>query len=147
MTKFDHRIPLRAVILGSMFFAACGAGSTEYAARGEPIAPDVELEVEMNRVRSADGQWPLTVQVQELPRPSDMGASVRAYVAWAQEPGADAPRFLGVLRYDQDARFGEVDASTEHDQLTIFVTAEATEQPTAPSDQVIVRRDIAHDPR
>lgn len=132
-------------IAAAMLLAACGS-SAEYPAEGEAIAPEAELEVEMNWTRSADGLYPLTVQVEELPWPSEMGESVRAYAAWAVEGDAD-PRFLGVLRYDRDARFGEVDAATPEDRLTVFVTAEETEQPSAPSDLVIARREIVHAPR
>ena len=133
-----------SLIAGSTLLAGCAGSSMEYAAQGEPLSPEVELEIEMARVSTSDGQWPLTVQVEELPWPSELDA--RSYAVWAEEPGADAPRFLGVLRYDQDARFGELDATTPHAQLTVFVTAEQSDAPSSPSDRVVVRRAIVHDP-
>lgn len=143
---FRNQTLLATLLASATLLAACGASSLEYAAQGEPIAPEVEMEIEFARASTSTGQYPLTVQLEELPRPSDIGEGVQAYVAWAQEPGSEAPRMLGVLRYDQDAQFGEVGASTTHTELTIFVTAEESREPSAPSDRVIVRREIVHHP-
>jgi hypothetical protein len=137
-------IPRSLPLVCAALLAACGGG-IEYAAEGEALAPEAELEVEMAQT-AREGHWPMTVEVEELPRPAELGESVRAYAAWAREPGADGPRFLGVLEYDRDARFGQLHTTTPHDRLSVFVTAERSERPSAPSERVVARLDVVHEP-
>ncbi|HJL16581.1 MAG TPA: hypothetical protein RMH99_13040 [Sandaracinaceae bacterium LLY-WYZ-13_1] len=136
---------LPALAACAALLVGCGGG-IEYGARGEEITPEAELEIEMARNPRDDGQWPITVEVDELPRPHELGDAVRSYAVWMVEPESETPRFVGTMTYDRDARFGQLHSTTPHDRLTVIVTAEETESPSAPSAMVIARREIHHDP-
>jgi hypothetical protein len=121
-----------------LLLAACGADA-RYIVIGSARAPSASGIVELEEL---DGSSTLvTVHLEYLHPPAKIDAQSTTYVVWFAGP-TGAPLRAGTLRYNPEARTGDLTATSPFDQLTVKVTAERDGSPPTPSSTVIATQSV-----
>jgi hypothetical protein len=134
----DAMTPLAALLIASQPLAGC-ATRAEYVVEGTERSIGVDglitiapLAEDVNRVK---------VDLEHLPPPERHDRRARVFVVWLTPPDS-APIRAGRLAYDRDARRGSLEATTPNDAVHVQVTAEPTSDVGAPSEVVVVSRQV-----
>jgi hypothetical protein len=77
------------------------------------------------------------VQVKHMATPQSLTPARQGYLVWVQPRGKD-PELLGTLRVNEGLE-GSLKAITPYKEFEVFVTAEDSLKPEAPSSTVILR--------
>ncbi len=118
------------------------AGSSEYLVEGTPKAVGAKGDLQIEEIDGGNNM--VTLKLEHLPRPQQLGEGLESYVAWILPPYR-APINAGTLAFDEDSREGNVMATTPLDNFIFKVTAESNEKATAPSSVVIVEQHVNTD--
>jgi hypothetical protein len=121
-------------------FGLAGCGGTEYRAGGIGKA---QFEVTLDD-RTVAGNFPMTVEIDRLVPPWEVGREYRHFAVWSVPHGERTPRLEGFLDYDRDARSGRLETVTPHDAFAIFVTAERSGIPSEPSEAIVAGQSVEH---
>jgi hypothetical protein len=98
-------------------------------------APAAEGKVITNNDRN--GNTNVEVEVKHMATPQSLTPAKQGYLVWVQPRGKD-PELLGALRVNEDLQ-GSLKATTPYKEFEVFVTAEDSLKPEAPSSTVILR--------
>lgn len=101
------------------------------------VGADGHIEV----VREDGGNYLVTIEAQNVPPPARLGDGLTTYVVWFR-PAEQQPLRMGILAYDEDARTGEMRATTTNTSFEVLVTAETAADVASPSDIVIFRTSV-----
>jgi hypothetical protein len=123
-----HVLRATLAVTAAAVLGACG--DDRFIVIGSAKAPSTSGFVEIED--ASDDGLSLLVHLEHLHPASRVDPAARHYVVWFQGT-AGAPRYAGVLRYHADRRTGELLAAAPFTKLTVKITAETSEQPSAPS--------------
>jgi hypothetical protein len=128
--------PLFALLLaGGLGLGAC-ASQESYTLRPGVRSPAAVGEVNVKTTKN-DNQS-LTVKVDHLAMPSDLGPSLNTYVVWIA-PGRDQPPMpVGQIEVSKD-RSGQIQVLTPFKSFDVLVTAEPSATPPKPSPFVVLQ--------
>ena len=101
--------------------------------------PSVHGEVEIEKIDKE--QRLVTMQLDELPPPSQIEAGLTHYAVWFVVVGED-PQFQGTLEYDETSRIGRASVPTSLREFEMRVTAEGSATPTTPSYLLVASQQI-----
>ena len=87
--------------------------------------------------RDKNGNSTVQLEVWHLAQPQDLTPPAETYVVWARA-AAQPPEHKGVLRVNADLQ-GDLRFVTAAGEFAVFITAEASSSPTAPSAQEVLR--------
>ena len=124
-----------ALLLVFSFLAALTLWAREDRLVNTGTAPAAEGKVITDNDRNGDTN--VDVHVKHMATPQSLTPARQAYLVWVQPRGKD-PELLGALRVNSDLE-DSLKATTPHKDFEIFVTAEDTMRPEAPSSAVILR--------
>lgn len=113
------------------------AGASELALRGTAQSRAAEGTAELEELD--DGRILVTLEMQKLPRPRQLGADLTTYLVWFLPPDGEAEK-AGVLQYDDVSRSGYLVESTPMSRFGIRVTAERSPDVDRPSEHVVAER-------
>lgn len=91
--------------------------------------------------QDSNGNTKLQIKVKYLAQPSSLTPARANYVVWVQASGHEA-KDQGVLRVGTD-RSGTFELVTPYSKFAIFVTAEDSPQPGAPSGEKVLTANIS----
>ncbi len=124
-----------ALVVG---IAACG-GPSDVTLTGTQQAVGMDGTVRIQEVEG--GNRLLKVELEHLPPPQRLGPDLNTYILWLAEDGG-VHRRASALQYNENNRTGAAVATTPSRHIVLTVTAESTPEPTAPSHNVIAKREI-----
>lgn len=130
--------PVAAALL---WLAACGADG-RHVIIGSARAPSASGVVEVDDI--GGGATQVAVHLEHLHPPDRQREDLTHYVAWFVPPQG-APVRAGALRYDTEARTGDLTETSPFSEFEVRITAESESQPATPSEFVIARQKIAVD--
>lgn len=106
-------------------------------------APATEAEVEIDRHKlRKTGNSELSLDVDHLPPPAELGDNLTTFVVWLKPEGAEQPQNMGELEYDPNRRHGSLDILTPYDQFSLWVTAEPAATPLDRGNVVVASGDF-----
>jgi hypothetical protein len=108
---------------------------------GTARAPSASGIVEADA--SGDGAT-VSVHLDFLHPPSRLQEGLSSYVVWFVPP-AGAPVRAGALRYDPEARTGDLTETAPFMEFMVKITAERDARPAAPSELVIATQNVSID--
>ena len=122
--------------------AAVGCSSAlTYTPRADALAPGADVRVSAE-VETAQSLTRVRVRASNLPPPSRLSPSGRAFVVWAR-PNANAPwGRVGALTYDEGGRSGEFTGTVPFVVFDLLVSTEAASDVAAPSDKVLITQHV-----
>ena len=85
-----------------------------------------------------NGNTAMHIKVEHLAAPSTVAESHTVYVVWIQPKDQPAEN-AGVLRVNNDSLEGDLRATTPFKKFDVFITAEDSPRPQAPSGDEILR--------
>jgi|SRR5690242_14056800 len=91
--------------------------------------------------QDSNGNTKLQIKVKYLAQPSSLTPARANYVVWIQANGHEA-KAQGVLKVGAD-RSGTFEVVTPYSEFAIFVTAEDSPQPVAPSGEKVLTANIS----
>jgi hypothetical protein len=121
-------------LLFSFLFAAIAWGR-EDRLNNTGTAPAAEGKVITDNDRN--GNTGVEVHVKHMATPQSLTPAKQTYLVWIQARGKD-PELLGALRVNEGLE-GSLKAATPYKEFEIFITAEDTLKPEAPSSIVILK--------
>jgi hypothetical protein len=121
--------------------AACGADG-RYVVIGSAAAPSASGIVEVDDIGGGNTQ--VAVHVEHLHPPARLKDGYGHFVVWFV-PGAGAPVRAGALRYDSEARTGDLTETSPFREFEVRITAEKDSRPAAPSEVVVATQAVAID--
>jgi hypothetical protein len=137
-----RRLALLALLLGGLSaLQACGSGG-RFVVLGTARAPSTSGIIEVDDLDG--GSTLVTVHLEHLHPPDRLADGLQSYVVWFQGP-AGSPIRAGELRYDAEARTGDLAETAPFTHLVVSVTAEASAGATQPSDYVVASHEISVD--
>lgn len=125
----------------ALWLLACGADG-RYVVIGTARAPSASGIVEVDDI--GGGSTQVAVHIEYLHPPSRLQDGFAHYVVWFV-PKSGGPVRGGMLRFDPEARTGDLTATSPFMDFEVRVTAERDEKPAAPSEFVIATQRIAID--
>ncbi|RAL20419.1 hypothetical protein DL240_16575 [Lujinxingia litoralis] len=128
---------LVVVALG-LVLSAC-SGASEYRMESGQRTAGAEGIVEVTSDKN--GNRVVSLSVAHLPRPGQLDESAATYVVWVSPDGTNYNYNVGQLRLADD-RTGQVSFTTPFPSFAMVVTAEAHSTVLAPSDQVVLKREV-----
>ena len=138
MYRIDaHMIALIALL--TLTWTGCG-GAPDYLLIGSARAPSADGIVELDEI---DGGTALvTVHMERLPPPRNLGEGNRHYVVWFESDDGKKVR-AGELVYQVETRTGDLIKTCPFSRFTLKVTAEKTPEPAAPGSFVVAEQRIS----
>ncbi|MDH3201830.1 MAG: hypothetical protein OEM15_13125 [Myxococcales bacterium] len=130
---------LRYVFLFAVLAVASCNRPADYAIVGSADVPSVHGDVRIEKIDG--GQLLFTVQLDELPPPSQIEPGLTDYVLWFVVVGEDPQRAI-VLEYDAEARVGRASVATSLRDFEMQVTAENNPEPNTPSYLLVASQQI-----
>jgi hypothetical protein len=132
---------LALALLVCATFLGCG-GPLRFTPQGTEKAPGADalitaaVNAEMVITR-------LNITVKNLPPPGRLEPSASDFVVWARKDGDTPWQRIGALKYDGDARKGElVEASVPQTQFELIISIEKQSDPASPSPSVVISQKI-----
>lgn len=122
----------------ALSLTACG-GPSEFALVGSGGAAGADGNVQVEDVDG--GNHLLTIHVEHLPPPERLHEGLTTYAVWLVAAGA-TPVKAGHLDFDAETRMGNLVATTPLPEFEMKITAETDANSTAPSDTVVLTRQI-----
>ncbi len=98
-------------------------------------------EGELTITTDDNGNQLLNLTVAHLPLPSRLEESMATYVVWVQPEDSSTSYNMGQIRLS-DARTGELNFTSPFPAFSLMVTAEVEPTVYAPSNQVVLRRQV-----
>jgi hypothetical protein len=137
------RPALRLAALAALLLTglACGGGG-RFVVLGTARAPSTSGIIEVDDLDG--GNTLVTVHLEHLHPPDRLADGLQSYVVWFQGPGG-SPIRAGELRYDSEARTGDLAETAPFTHLVVSVTAETDAEATQPSDYVVASHEISVD--
>jgi hypothetical protein len=120
---------------------ACGADG-RYVMIGTARAPSASGIVEVDDI--GGGSTQVAVHIEFLHPPSRLQEGLTRFVVWFV-PGSGGTVRGGALRFDPEARTGDLTATSPFMDFEVKVTAERDDQPRAPSEFVVATQKISID--
>lgn len=111
-----------------------GIGQHKITLRPASAVPGASGEAEIGRDKN--GNSTVHLRVWHLAPPENLTPTARVYVVWVQAGGAPAEN-KGVLKVNDDLQ-GEMRFLTAAREFEVFITAEITPSPAAPSAQPVL---------
>lgn len=111
----------------------------DYAVVGSAEVPSVHGDVEIEKIDK--DQLLVTVQLDQLPPPSQIEEGLTDYVVWFVIVGEDPQRQVA-LEYDAATRVGRASIPTALREFEMRVTAENTPAPDTPSYLLVASQQI-----
>jgi hypothetical protein len=124
-----------------LWLVACGADG-RYVVIGTARAPSASGIVEVDDIGGGGTQ--VAVHIESLHPPSRLQDRLSHYVVWFV-PTSGAPVRGGALRFDPEARTGDLTETSPFTEFEVRVTAERNSKPAAPSEFVIATQRISID--
>lgn len=125
-----------ALFLGSLLLAAAACGADRFIVIGTTTAPSTSGFVEIVKARDDGGT--ILVRMEQLHPVDRIDPSAKYYVVWLQASDSSgahgAPLLAGPLRYNPDARSGELRTNAPFPKFIVKITAETTDKPATPSE-------------
>jgi len=128
-------------LLAGFLLLACGADG-RYVVIGTARAPSASGIVEVDDIGS--GATQVAVHLEYLHPPSRLQEGLRSYVVWFVPP-AGAPLRGGALRYDPEARTGDLTETAPFMEFMVKITAERDARPPTASNLVIATQNVSID--
>ncbi len=119
--------------------SGCASPSVYQLQSGERSAG---AEGEMTVTTDGNGNQVIDLQVAHLPRPSQLSEQMAIYTVWIRPADGGQYYNVGRLRLADD-RTGSLNFVTPFSAYDLLVTAEAKPTEMSPSDQVVLRREVA----
>ena len=130
---------LRFVFLFAVLAVTSCHRPADYAVVGSAEVPSVHGDVEIEKIDK--GQLLVTVELDQLPAPSQIEAGLTDYVLWFVVVGED-PQRQTVLEYDAEGRVGRASVPTSLREFEMRITAESTPTPDTPSYLLVASQQI-----
>ncbi|MFO7564254.1 MAG: hypothetical protein R6X02_16525 [Enhygromyxa sp.] len=133
------------ILLGAALFALSGCQMQKESAMLQPgeRAPATQAEVKVDRKDDREtGNRELSLDVDHLPPPSELGEEFTTFVVWLAPEGSERAQNVGELDYNPSRRSGSLDVVTPYDQFTIWVTAEPASNPLDRGEVVVASGDL-----
>ena len=111
----------------------------EFKMRSSPLAPAATASIHANSDRN--GNLDITLEAKHLAPPDRLAQPHTVYVVWIQAPGKESQQ-LGVLRVNTDDMAASLRTKTPYRSFDLFVTAEDSPQPAAPSSAEVLRGSV-----
>jgi hypothetical protein len=124
-----------------LWLVACGADG-RYVVIGTARAPSASGIVEVDDI--GGGSTQVAVHVEHLHPPSRLQDGLTHYVVWFVPTSGAAVR-AGALRFDPEARTGDLTETCPFMEFEVRITAERDAEPRAPSELVIATQRISID--
>ncbi len=138
MRSAPSAVSCLCLLLAASPLVGCGADA-RYVVIGSPRAPTTSGIVELEELDG--GSTLVTVHLEHLHPPTRLDQGTTQYVAWFEGP-TGAPIRAGTVRYDPEARTGDLTATSPFDKLTVKITAERDASPATPSATVIATQSV-----
>jgi hypothetical protein len=129
----------RYLILAVVFCLSCG-GPPGVVLIGSARAASADGLVDAKKI--GDRGTRVTVHMERLPSPEQLGPGLKYYVVWFEGDGGK-PIKAGSLRYEPETRIGDLVRICVFREFRIRITAERSIDVTAPSDLIIAERAIS----
>ena len=130
---------LRFIFLFAVLAVASCNRPADYAVVGSAEVPSVHGDVRIEKIDK--GQLLFTVQLDELPPPSQIEPGLTDYVLWFVVVGED-PRRQIALEYDTETLVGRASVPTSLRVFEMRITAENTPEPNTPSFLLVASQQI-----
>jgi hypothetical protein len=137
VTKHKKRAAVVAVV-AAIAMAGC-ASTQKYTLNPGPNTPAATGTAKVETSKQGNEKVELTVD--HLPEPASLGGASN-YVVWIEPAGEQQVMPAGALKIDEN-RQGKLDFVTPYKDFNVIVTAERTTAPSEPSDEVVLRGQIA----
>lgn len=121
---------MRFIFLFAVLAVASCNPPADYAVVGSADLPSVHGDIRIEKIDK--GQLLFTVQLDELPPPSQIESGLTDYVLWFVVVGED-PQRQAALEYDAAALVGRASVPTSLRDFEMRITAENTPEPSTPS--------------
>jgi hypothetical protein len=125
----------------ALLLCACGADG-RYVVIGSARAPSASGVVEVDDI--GGGSTQVAVHLEYMHPPSRLQDGLSQYVVWFV-PKSGAPVRGGTLRFDPEARTGDLTATSPFMDFEVRITAERDSRPAAPSEFVVATQQISID--
>jgi hypothetical protein len=136
-------LPIPALVQGCLLLAACmGCGDDRFIVVGTATASSTSGFVEIDS--DDDDGAEITVHMAQLHPVERIDPSAKSYMVWL-DGGQGAPLRAGKLKYNPEQRTGELKTRSPFLKFVVKITAEASDNPSTPSDVVVATQDIAVD--
>ena len=126
---------LMLALAGQM--AACSS-TAEYAVTGNERAAGVDGTI---TISEGDQTNVVEIELNHLPPPERLSKGMKQYVVWFEGKGAAAVK-AGNLAYDVSDRSGKMRATTPYRQVVVKISAEASDNAGAPSEVVVMTKQV-----
>lgn len=124
-----------------LLLSACGADG-RYIVIGNASAPSTSGVVEVDALDGDSTQ--VAIHFEALHAPSRLGDGLKVYMVWFEPLSGSAVR-AGELRYDTEARTGDLSQTSPFRQFTLKITAERDTRVSSPSNFVVASQRIMVD--
>ncbi|MHB1844881.1 MAG: hypothetical protein ACYCWW_08625 [Deltaproteobacteria bacterium] len=119
-------LPIAVLVLS---LAGCAGNAYEML----PTTREPAAQGHLKTKETSNGNTQIKLLVQHLAPANKLSEGATTYVVWVRPAGGDGkPLNVGALKVDSDLE-GELVTVTSFSRFTVFVTAEADSQVTAPS--------------
>lgn len=126
-----------------LLFVGLGCGADgRFVVIGTARAPSTSGIIEVDDIDG--GSTLVTVHLEHLHPPNRLAEDFKSYVVWFESEDGSALR-AGELRYDPDARTGDLAETSPMTSFVVKVTAERAKTSSTPSDFVIATRKVSID--
>lgn len=118
--QFTWQMAFSTVALG-IFAAGCASSGSELTMNRSGAVQDAEAEIKLRE--ESNGNTEVRLQVQRLPKASELNEKAETYVVWAQAPEGGEVFNLGALDVGDNGR-GEMETLTPLKKFDLYITAE-----------------------
>ncbi|RDV37192.1 hypothetical protein DV096_14505 [Bradymonadaceae bacterium TMQ3] len=133
-----HSTVLMVVMALGLVLSAC-SGANEYRMESGERTAGAEGMVAVSS--DENGNRVVALSVAHLPRPGQLDDSMATFVVWISPEGTNYNYNMGQLRLAED-RTGAVTFTTPFPSFSMIVTAESHSTVLAPSDQIVLKREV-----
>ncbi len=139
--RWPPALPLlaRCAVMCAVLCTVAGCGAQRFIIIGTASAPSTSGYVEIEHVDKHEVA--IKVRMEQLHPAERLDAAFSSYVVWLQGESGNPVR-AGSLRYDADARAGELRTKTPFRKFVVKVTAEANDKPSAPSHFMVASQEV-----
>jgi hypothetical protein len=131
---------ISAMALAIMFLFATLAEAREYKFINDPSAPAAAGKVNLSKDKN--GNYKVKIEVYHLAKPAALTPPKQAYIVWVQRPNSQ-PEVLGEVRVNDNLE-GTLESTVPPvgNRFDIFVTAEESANPQAPSEPKVLHTTV-----
>lgn len=114
-------------------------GPPHLTATGTELAVGADADIVVEE--PSGGTRLVTISLSHLAPPTRVDPNATRYAAWFVPPGLP-PIFAATVEYDEDARAGSARATSPYEQFEVVIAAEQEGYTAAPSELVVIRRQV-----